>query len=261
MAKKKAEKRITKSDFLRKALDKNPDLDLGQINRRWAKAGHPGEISGALFYKVRRDLGIRTEWTWVQEDEAKLQGSKSPKATGNVYQLKVTLRDIRPPVWRRLLVPDCSLARLHEAIQVAMGWANYHLYSFEVGDESFTDPRGAAELDMEDAGRARLSDIIPKEKAKFGYTYDFGDNWDHEVLVEKVLPPGEGQPYPVCVDGRRACPPEDVGGPWGYAEFLDAIRDPSHEQHEELLEWVGGEFDPESFEPDAVNRDLRRLKC
>jgi hypothetical protein len=261
MAKKKAEKRVTKSDFLRKALGRNPDLDLEQINRRWAKAGHPGEISSALYYKVRRDLGIRTEWVRVLEDEAKPAGSKPPRPTGNAYQLKVSLRDIRPPVWRRLLVPDCSLARLHEAIQVAMGWANYHLYSFEVGDEGYTDPRGAAELDMEDAGRARLSDIIPGEKARFGYTYDFGDNWDHEVLVEKVLPPGEGRAYPACVDGKRACPPEDVGGPWGYAEFLDAIRDPGHEQHEELLEWAGGEFDPEAFDLEGINKQLRRLKC
>ena len=215
MAKKKAEKRVTKSDFLRKALEGNPDLDLGQINRRWAKAGHPGEISSALYYKVRRDLGIRTEWTWVPQEAVQPARSKAARPTGHVYQLKVTLRDIRPPIWRRFLVPDRSLAMLHEAIQVAMGWANYHLYSFEAGDESYTDPKGAAELDMEDAGRARLSDFIPGEKARFGYTYDFGDNWEHEVLVEKVLPPGEGQNYPVCVDGRRSCPPEDVGGAVG----------------------------------------------
>jgi Plasmid pRiA4b ORF-3-like protein len=181
------------------------------------------------------------------------------KAVGRVYQLKITLKDIRPPIWRRVLVPDCSLAGLHEVIQAAMGWENSHLYDFEVGGERYTDPRGLADLDMEDASRARLSQVARKEKAKFRYTYDFGDNWQHEVLVEKFLLPEEGQEYPVCVAGKRACPPEDVGGPWGYMEFAEAIRDPEHERHEEFLEWRG-EFDPEEFDLDAVNEKLRRLR-
>lgn len=187
------------------------------------------------------------------KNTAKKVTAKS-KATGTVYQLKVTLKDIRPPVWRRLLVPDSSLAKLHEFIQVAMGWENYHLYDFEVGGEHYTDPRGMADLDMEDAGRMRLSQVAPEGKGKFRYTYDFGDNWQHEVLVEKVISPEEGMTYPACIDGRRACPPEDVGGPWGYMEFAEAIRDPEHEQHEEFLEWRG------EFDPDAVNRELRRLR-
>lgn len=185
--------------------------------------------------------------------------SKAAQATGTIYQLKITLKDIRPPIWRRVLVPDCSLDEVHEIIQVAMGWENYHLYDFEVGGERYTDPRGMDDLDMEDASRARLSGIIPKEKFKFSYTYDFGDDWKHEVLVEKILLLEAGQKYPVCVDGKRACPPEDVGGPWGYEEFVDAIRDPQHEQHEEYLEWVG-EFDSEAFDLDAVNKELRRLQ-
>jgi hypothetical protein len=184
---------------------------------------------------------------------------KATMATGRVYQLKVTLKDIQPPVWRRLLVPDCSLARLHEVIQAAMGWENYHLYEFEVGGEHFTDPRGMADLDMEDASRAKLSQVAPEGKAKLRYTYDFGDNWQHEVLVEKLVPAEAGQAYPACIDGKRACPPEDVGGPWGYMEFVEAIKDPEHEQHEEFLEWRG-EFDPEAFDPDAVNKELKRLR-
>jgi Plasmid pRiA4b ORF-3-like protein len=196
-------------------------------------------------------------------------GRASPKAketkpktkpAGESYQLKVTLKDIKPPIWRRLLVSDCSLTRLHEVLQVAMGWENYHLYSFEVGGTSYTDPRGAADLDMEDAGRAKLSEVLLKEKAKLRYTYDFGDNWEHEVVVEKILPPGEGPKNPGCLDGKRACPPEDVGGPWGYQDFLEAISDPGHEQHEELMEWSGGDFDPEAFDLQAVNKGLRRLK-
>ncbi len=184
---------------------------------------------------------------------------RAKRATGTIYQLKVTLKDIKPPVWRRLLVPDCSLAKLHEVIQVAMGWENYHLYDFEVGGEHYTDPRGMADLDMDDASRARLGQLAPEAKAKLRYTYDFGDNWQHEVLVEKVLPPEEGKEYPACIAGKRACPPEDVGGPWGYMEFAEAMKDPEHEQHEEFIEWRG-EFDPEAFDPDAVNKGLRRLR-
>ncbi len=184
---------------------------------------------------------------------------KSAQTAGKIFQLKITLKDIRPPVWRRVQVRDCSLADLHEVIQVAMGWENYHLYDFEVGGERYTDPRGMDDLDMEDAGRVRLGQLAPKEKAKFRYTYDFGDNWQHEVLVEKILPPQEGREYPVCIAGKRACPPEDVGGPWGYTEFAEAIRDPEHEQHEEFLEWRG-EFDPEGFDLEAVNKQLKRLR-
>ncbi len=181
------------------------------------------------------------------------------KAAGKVYQLKITLKDIKPPIWRRVLVPDCSLAKLHEVIQAAMGWENYHLYDFEVGGQHYTDPRGTDDLDMEDASRAKLSQIATREKAKLRYTYDFGDNWQHEVLVEKILASEEGKVYPVCIAGKRACPPEDVGGPWGYMEFAEAIKDPEHERHEEFIEWRG-EFDPEAFDLDAVNEGLRRLR-
>ena len=184
---------------------------------------------------------------------------QATRATGQVYQLKITLKDIRPPIWRRVLVPDCSLSKLHEVIQVAMGWENYHLYDFEVGGERYTDPRGMDDLDMEDASKVKLGQVAPREKAKLRYTYDFGDTWQHEIVVEKVLPPGEGETYPLCIDGKRACPPEDCGGPWGYMEFAEAIKDPEHEQHEKFTEWRG-EFDPEAFDLDAVNKELRRLR-
>lgn len=187
-------------------------------------------------------------------------GNAAPKSKpeSTIYQLKVSLRDIQPPIWRRILVADCSLDWLHEIIQVAMGWENYHMYDFEVGGVRYTDPRGMGDLDMEDASRARLGKLVTKEKAKLRYTYDFGDNWQHEVLVEKILPPEEGRKYPVCITGKRACPPEDCGGPWGYMEFAEAIRDPKHERHEEFIEWRR-EFDPDAFDPDALNKRLKRL--
>lgn len=179
------------------------------------------------------------------------------KAAGKVYQLKITLKDIKPPVWRRVLVPDCSLARLHEVIQAAMGWENCHLYDFEVAGGRYTDPRGMDDLDMGDASRVKLSRIAKREKAKLRYTYDFGDNWRHEVLVEKILAAEEGKEYPVCLAGKRACPPEDVGGPWGYMEFAEAIRDPKHDQYEAFMEWRG-KFDPEAFSVEEINEELQR---
>jgi hypothetical protein len=217
-------------------------------------------VLGRLNHVVGKLAKAESAGQFVPKAKKVARKPLAAKSTGTAYQLRVTLKDVRPPIWRRVLVPDRALAAFHEVIQVAMGWENYHLYSFEVGGVGYTDPRGTGELDMESAGRAKLSDVIPKEKFKFGYTYDFGDHWEHEVLVEKVLPPGEGQGYPVCVDGKRACPPEDVGGPWGYAGFLEVISDPEHERHEEMLEWSGGEFDPEVFDLDAVNKELRRLR-
>jgi hypothetical protein len=179
------------------------------------------------------------------------------KKTGAVYQLKITLRDIRPPIWRRVQVKDCSLAELHEIIQVAMGWEFSHLYSFEVDGVDYGDlGMTGDELDMKDDRRAKLSRVVRGEKFKFHYTYDFGDNWEHEIVVEKILPPEAGTTYPVCVDGKRAGPPEDVGGAWGYMEFVEAMRDPKHPRHAEFKEWFEDPFDPEAFDIDEVNREL-----
>ena len=135
MAKKKATKKETKSEFLRKVLAKNPDLDHRQVNLRWAKTGHAGEISSPLYYKVRAELGIKTEWVWVREDAAnpsQTVPAAGVKVTGEVYQVKVTLMDMEPPIWRRVQVSDCTLDKLHEYIQTAMGWTNSHLHHFRI---------------------------------------------------------------------------------------------------------------------------------
>ena len=179
------------------------------------------------------------------------------KKTEAVYQLKITLRDVRPPIWRRVQVKDCSLAELHEIIQVAMGWEFSHLYSFEVNGVEYGDlDMTGDELDMKDDRRAKLSRLVRGEEFKFHYTYDFGDNWQHDIVVEKVLPPEAGKTYPVCVHGKRSGPPEDVGGPWGYMGFVEAMRDPKHPQHDEFTEWYEDPFDPEAFDIDEVNRRL-----
>jgi hypothetical protein len=207
------------------------------------------------------------------------------KKNRKAYQLKVTLKAVRPPVWRRVVVPGAfCLDELHWVIQFAMGWTNSHLHQFVVkapvesptpaelrrmmtsrdfsalggpamrGERIFTDLSTADGLgDGEDETRIRLDQIAPAEKAKFRYDYDFGDGWEHDVLVEKITPRDPSVTYPRCLGGKRNCPPEDCGGPWGYADLLDAIADPSHERHAELKEWLGDDFDPERFDLDAVN--------
>ena len=185
------------------------------------------------------------------------------KQPRQIYQLKVTLKGSKPPIWRRLLVPsDVTLARLHHIIQTAMGWWDYHLHQFTVGESYFgvPDPDYDDWMDMQDERKFKLNQIAPGEKSRFLYEYDFGDSWEHVILVEKVLPPQAGATYPVCIKGRRARPPEDVGGIWGYADFLQAIRDPSHPEHEGYVEWIGGEFDPEAFDLDEVNAALRDVR-
>ena len=174
---------------------------------------------------------------------------------GPVYQLKITLAGIKPPVWRRIEVMNCSLSELHEIIQTVMGWEGYHLWAFDIGGEQYgEDPAG--EMEMMSSRKLKLSKIVQEGVKKFQYTYDFGDNWDHVIQVEKALEADPKVKYPRCVTGSRACPPEDCGGPWGYRDFLEAIQNPGHQSHEEMVEWSGGEFDPEAFDIEAVNKDL-----
>jgi Plasmid pRiA4b ORF-3-like protein len=187
----------------------------------------------------------------------------SPPARGAVYQLKIALNDIRPPIWRRVLTKDCTLAKLHDIIQAVMGWDDYHLHEFEIGEQRYGDPlqwRDAFwgdEPAMGNEGKVKLSRLVEQGVKKIRYQYDMGDSWWHTIAVEKTLPAEAGVKYPRCVAGERACPPEDCGGPWGYGDFVDAVQNPKHKRHEELLEWVGGEFDPEAFDLDAVNEELQ----
>jgi hypothetical protein len=182
---------------------------------------------------------------------------------GDIYQIKVTLRDSKPPIWRRVQVPgDVRLDQLHRILQIVMGWTDYHLHQFIVGGEYYGEPDPDYEswgTEMRDETRVRLEQIAPGEKSRFVYEYDFGDGWDHTLLVEKILPPEPGVDYPRCIKGKRACPPEDVGGIWGYYGFLETIADPDAPEHDDLLEWVGGEFDPEYFDLDEINAELKAM--
>ena len=184
----------------------------------------------------------------------------SPRGPASIHQVKVTLTGIRPPIWRRLQVASSiNLRRLHDVIQAAMGWQQAHLYQFEVGDEYFGEPDPDYDPPVRSAKATPLRRVAPEAGTKLTYVYDFGDNWRHLVVVERVHPPERGVSYPRCVTGRRACPPEDCGGIWGYEELLQAIRDPQHPEHEAMLAWLGGPFDPEAFDPRAVNETLANL--
>ena len=181
----------------------------------------------------------------------------------SVYQLKVTLEDIEPKIWRRIQVKgDATLFKLHRIIQLAMGWEDYHLHEFIVGEEYYAipSPEDPWPTETKNEKRAKLSKIAPAEGSRFIYEYDLGDSWYHDILVEKIFQPKKDLAHPVCVDGKRAAPPEDCGGTGGYEEFLEIISDPKHPDREDMLRWAGGDFDPERFDKDAVNRLLLKMK-
>jgi hypothetical protein len=184
-----------------------------------------------------------------------------PEKVTTIYQLKITLKRSKPPIWRRVLVPaDIHLGKLHCVIQATMGWRGGHLHGFTVGyrqEAVYYGPKMPADMDDYDAkdeSRARLNSVLPAVKAKLEYEYDFGDSWEHTVVLEKILPPVDGQTYPSCIGGERACPPEDCGGIWGYYQLLETLADPANPEHEEMMEWTGGPLDPEAFNLEAANR-------
>jgi len=184
-------------------------------------------------------------------------------APKSVYQLKITLKGSKPPIWRRVLVPEnATLFSLHEIIQQVMGWQDYHLHAFTIAGQIYGSPEDDEYDDFgtKNETRYRLSKLGLREKAKFSYEYDFGDSWEHTILVEKITGADPAAVYPVCIAGKRAAPPEDSGGIWGYENLMQVIADPAHEDHEEMLEWLGDDFDPEEFDLDDVNAALQQLK-
>jgi MoaA/NifB/PqqE/SkfB family radical SAM enzyme len=186
---------------------------------------------------------------------------KSQKGKADVYQLKVTLNGTKPPIWRRILVTaDTRLSKLHDILQDVMGWDDQHLHQFEIKGENYGIPSAGFEMGTKNEKSKTLGEVAPSEKVKFVYEYDFGDSWEHAILVEKIMEPEEGKKYPVCIDGKLACPPEDCGGVWGYYDTVEALADPEHPEHAERLEWIGEDFDPEYFDIDSVNARLKRYK-
>src|SRR5262245_19266665 len=174
-----------------------------------------------------------------------------------IYQLKVTLNDVKPAIWRQLRVPDqMTLRELHSVLQVAMGWENAHMHQFTVGGQTYGEPDPMVS-DTKADSKATLGSVVDKGEG-FVYTYDFGDSWEHEVVVEDVHD-DDGGPLLQCIDGKRACPPEDCGGPWGYGDLLSILENPKHKEHEERREWLGGEYDPDRFDKDQVNVRLAKM--
>src|SRR5271157_172409 len=191
--------------------------------------------------------------------------TKKIETPQEIYQLKVTLLGTTPPIWRRLLVPaDMTLEQLHNVLQLAMGWEDCHMHDFRIGPRRFGKPdpndrlTGLSAIGNERT--ARLFNVLGKVGAKAVYTYDFGDNWQHGIAIEKVQTPEPGLAYPVCMGGKRHGPPEDCGGAPGYYHLREALSDPDHKRHEELREWMGDDFDPEAFSVDDVNRRLAPLQ-
>ncbi|MEW6380914.1 MAG: plasmid pRiA4b ORF-3 family protein [bacterium] len=177
-----------------------------------------------------------------------------------VYQIKVTLMDIEPPIWRRVqITSDTTLKKLHEILQAVMGWTNSHLHQFIIGGKYYAEPDPEYDPEVKNEKMIRLSQVISGVNDRSIYEYDFGDNWEHELLVEEVLPVSDGVRYPVCLDGQRACPPEDCGGIQEYKRFLEAILNPDHPEHDEMLDWVGGSFDPEAFDLNEVGRKIENM--
>jgi hypothetical protein len=181
-----------------------------------------------------------------------------------VYQLKVTLDGIRPLIWRRIQVRgDITLFKLHKILQVVMGWDDYHLHKFVIEGEDYSVICREADMlgdDFTDEKKVRLNRVIPGEKFKFSYEYDFGDNWRHTILVEKIFRPQEELKVPFCLKGKRAAPHEDCGGEGGYYNLLKALRNPKHPEHEDMRSWAGDDYDPEHFDADIVNERLMKIR-
>lgn len=175
-----------------------------------------------------------------------------------VYQIQVVLKGSKPKIWRRILVnSDVLLVDLHRIIQTTMGWTNSHLHAFSDGIEEYSPKEFEVEF-AEDSRVVRLDEIMKAEGSKIDYEYDFGDGWEHELVLEKIQIPGPQIQIPTCIAGKRNCPPEDCGGIWGYSDMLKILKQPHHAEYESYVEWLGGDFDPEHFDIDGINKRLKQ---
>lgn len=178
-------------------------------------------------------------------------------SAGMIHQFKITLRGINPPIWRRALIdPTMTMEELHFVTQSLMGWFSEHLYQFSSGKRRIIAPEDEGEEGDEFASDVLVGQAFRKENDKWTYVYDFGDSWEHDIVLEKVLEMENGIEYPVCIDGERCCPPEDCGGVLGYQNLLLVLKNPSDPEYKDLMEWLGDDFDPEEFDKDEVNAEL-----
>jgi len=176
----------------------------------------------------------------------------------------MTLAGSKPAIWRRFVVPgSITLGRLHEVVQVVMGWTDSHLHSFVADGDFYTaKSRDGVDLEMDglDESKYRLCDVAPVARNKIQYQYDFGDSWEHTLLVEKIIPVAERPQLYVCLAGANRCPPEDCGGLGGYYYLLEILSDPEHKEHEERMAWIGEKIDPGEFSLEQINKDLKACR-
>ena len=181
-----------------------------------------------------------------------------------VHRLKVTLKGIRPPIWRRIEVAsNTGLHELSAILEAAMGWGGDHLHAFVTGGVTYQIPSEFDDFDRYrtfDERKSKLAKVLPAVGSRMVFEYDFGDSWAHDVVVEAITPAGVDTAYPVCVGGKRACPPDDCGGPWGYGELLQTLADPGHEDHLSMLEWCGGSIDPDAFSAADITHAMRHAE-
>ena len=179
-----------------------------------------------------------------------------------IYQINISLKGSKPKIWRRILISsDILLSDFHKIIQTTMGWTNSHLHQFVKNRtfylERLPDDDMWDELNNVDYKKIKISDLLKSEKDKIVYEYDFGDGWEHDIVLEKILSYDKNAEYPVCLAGKMRCPPEDCGGVWGYAEMLKILRNPGHGEYESYIQWLPDDFDPASFNQEEVNELLK----
>jgi hypothetical protein len=235
-------------------------LKLNEIPMSALQYVSPREAFKAASAIPRSDSATeRTSDQAVQDS----QGIGSVPIGERIYQFKIALLGINPTIWRRIQVKNCTLDKLHSHVQLAMGWENSHLHHFMIDDKRYGDPDLLGDYvepyDSESSLDLKIRAILPKsgKRFSFGYEYDYGDGWEHEIVFEGCLRSEKGVRYPICVEGERDCPPEDVGGTGGYEEYLQAMADPEHERHEEFMGWRGP-FDPAKFDPAAASKKMQR---
>jgi Plasmid pRiA4b ORF-3-like protein len=248
---------------------------LGVMLDTLADTAPPFVVQAMLEQQAGEDVAeaaemmLRSGHPRAQDVAARLTGGPAPAASRGpesgtlVYQLKITLHGVSgPPVWRRVLVrADVTLRSLHGVIQQAMGWDDGHMHVFSTGGQEYGSPD--PELGHVSDNKVRLSQVLTGPGDQLRYTYDFGDDWEHDILLEETRTAVPGEAYPSCVTGKGACPPEDCGGAWGYAELKEVLADPSHGDHQDMLDWLGldngADFDPKEFSPAEVNARLSPL--
>ena len=225
-----------------------PESERYDVSRLWQALG--------LDPLAAHDVAVPARRSAAEVVQPAAPRRRGPRLDTSILELKVTLRYVEPAVWRRVRVRShITLAKLHQVLQRVMGWTDSHLHEFPVSGQTYGVP------DREFTARknekqAVLGDVLRDAGDQLVYTYDFGDGWRHDVVLEQVLEPDPAGKYPYITHGERACPPEDCGGPGGYAQLLKALASPRHPDHADLVDWVGGSFDPEAFDLGELNRSF-----